>query len=91
MNEIVDQTVSMLENVQENLQKPTTTAALVHHPEVVIKREPQDGHEQAADEENEFQDGETEGSIKSNDPNQAFIEVDDAEDRTPGNFHKTLY
>lgn len=89
MNEIVDQTVSMLENVQESLQKPKPTAALVYHPDVVIKREPKDDQEQAADE--NVQDDETEGSIKRNDPNQAFIEDDDDKDRTPGNFHKTSY
>ena len=82
---MVDQTVSMLENVQVNLQKPKTTSALVHHPEVLIKREPIE-REQAADNDmKKDHDEETEGSMESEDPNKAFIE-DDHEDDTPGNF-----
>ena len=76
---MVDQTVTMIENIQENLQEPSTSSALVQHPKVTIKRE---AKRQSLDEKNSC-DG-TEGSIE-NDPNKAFIENEDEDENTPGN------
>lgn len=75
---MVDQTVTMIENIQDNLQEPPTSSALVQHPKVVIKREGQsiDVEKNSCDD--------TEGSIE-NDANRAFIEDEDKEESTPGN------
>lgn len=76
---MVDQTVTMIENIQENLQEPSTNSALVQHPKVTIKRESKG---QSLDEKNSCVD--TEGSIE-NDHDKAFIEDEEKEESTPGN------
>ena len=79
---MVDQTVTMIESIQENLQEPTTNSALVLHPDVVLKREPNSQSIERMKVENS--DDGTEGSME-NDPNRAFIEDQAEEETTPGN------
>ena len=79
---MVDQTVTMIESIQENLQEPTTNSALVLHPDVVVKREPNSQSIERMKVENS--DDGTEGSME-NDPNRAFIEDQAEEETTPGN------
>lgn len=79
---MVDQTVTMIESIQENLQEPTTNSALVLHPDVVVKLEPNSQSIERIKVENS--DDGTEGSME-NDPNRAFIEDQAEEETTPGN------
>ena len=82
INKMVDQTVSMIEQIQDNLQEPTTNAALVHHPNVIIKKESNaDEVENSGDE--------LQGSIE-NDPNRAFMEEKSEDENTPGNFYSQI-
>ena len=82
IDQMVDQTVTMIESIQENLQEPTTNSALVLHPDVMVKREP--NRQSTGRMKVENSDDGTEGSME-NDANRAFIEDQSEEDTTPGN------